>query len=171
MPHGRKVFELRNLKHVYSIAVTAGLVLMAAGSSAAQDQAPVASEAGPVTPPLAAGCENGAFAGALFVVPKAGGGTRSMEICNVGDRGDPAATARALSDAIDAERGKDKFYAHPKMPDLLVLRVTRARADVDPSLSVGERRKMLASINAQIDELESDISKSVAPRDNSGSHR
>lgn len=146
------------------IAALAALTLTAPASHAAQDRpdgASVKTAAVQLTTP---GCEGGAPEAKRFVVPKAYGGTRTMEICNGEGGRDPEGTARALSEAIDAARDNDKFYIHSRMPDLLVLRVTRARIEVDPSLTTGERMKRLTAINDEISELECQISESAQAR-------
>lgn len=152
------------MKLAYRMTALAGLTLTAAGLYAAPDRADRALVDGAVAQLSEPGCQSRAPEGKRFVVPKADGGTRTIEICNVEDRENLAATATALSEAIDAERGKDKFYVHAKMPDLLVLRVTRARTDVDPSLVASERMKKLKAINVEISKLENEISSSADAR-------
>jgi hypothetical protein len=145
-------------------AILAAVALTAAGSHSKQS-VPNESSVETAAAQLAmAACASGVGDSNRFVVPKAGGGTRTMEICGGGAKGDQAATARALSDAIDAARDDDKFYNHPRMPELLALRVLRARTDIDPSLKSDERMKRLSRLNDEISSLESDISKTTSAR-------
>jgi hypothetical protein len=99
-----------------------------------------------------------------FVVPTADGGARTMEICGGEDHHDPAGTARALSAAIDAAAEESRFYAHSRMPDLLGLRLARARTHVDESLPADEKQQRLAALDREIKSLESEIEKSISSR-------
>jgi hypothetical protein len=136
-----------------------GLILTAAGSQAAQGESDRPSVDAVAMRLVRPGCGNDSGEARKFVVSRAVGGTRSMELCDGGDARDPAATAKALSDAIDAE-GDPKFYADPRMPELLSLRLARSRTDMDPSLSSEERMKSRAALDAEIVALESAMAKS-----------
>ncbi|MEO7827956.1 MAG: hypothetical protein ABIR60_12530 [Allosphingosinicella sp.] len=97
-----------------------------------------------------------------FPARTANGGTRTMTLCNAGDSADAAAMAQALSTAIEVAH-KERFYADARMPELLSLRLSRARADVDPSLTGDARLRKLAGIDDAIGALEGALSKGAKP--------
>ncbi len=140
--------------------IVAGLALTAAGSQAAPERSdkPPAKAAAQRSPAI--GCGSGAPGSSRFVVTRPDGGTRAMQLCDGKDGEDLAATAQALSDAIDAEGEDAVFRAHARMPELLSLRLMRDRTHVDPSLTAADRRKNLAAMNDKIENLENEISNS-----------
>jgi hypothetical protein len=99
-------------------------------------------------------CNDNLHGTGQVVVERANGAKRAMEMCNSLVQGDISATATALSAAIDAEEGMSKFYADPRMPELLSLRLDRTRTEVDTASVVDVRIQRLAALNYKIDALE-----------------
>jgi hypothetical protein len=94
-----------------------------------------------------------------FVVERAGGGTRRMEICSTEPSGDLAATAQALSLAIDAAATQPfRVTSDPRTVDLVGLRLLRARTEVDPTMDTDARSRKLTEIDDSINALEDDLS-------------
>jgi hypothetical protein len=108
------------------------------------------------------GCDSGA-PGANPIVLE-GGEIRTVEFCNGVERGGLSETARALSAAMEAEAGKSKIYSHPRMPELLSLRLRRSQAEVDMSLSTDNQTQRLAALNHEIKTLESEIAQKAQVR-------
>lgn len=101
---------------------------------------------------LIRGCNANLHGTGQIVVERANGAKRTMEMCNSLVQGNIPATASSLSAAIDAGESMSKFYADPRMPELLSLRLDRARTEVDTA-SVA-RIQRLAALNQEIDALE-----------------
>jgi hypothetical protein len=109
-------------------------------------------------------CNNRAHGTEKVVVERSDGTERTFEMCDSLGQGDISATARALSTAIDAEAGMSKFYADARMPELLSLRLSRARTDVNTTLEADVRIQELAAIDFKIDALEHAMAKTGTTR-------
>jgi hypothetical protein len=94
-----------------------------------------------------------------FEVQRAGGGTRTIEICDARARGDLSATARALSGAIDAAPPASRLTSDPRTVDILGLRLTRARTEMNTRMDADSRNRKLTEIDDAIKRLEDEISK------------
>lgn len=80
------------------------------------------------------------------------------------DRDDLSGADAALGAAIQAEAGKSAIYSHPRMPELLSLRLMAARTEIDSSLPPRDRLHQLTRINRQIVSVESEISREARAR-------
>ncbi|MFL6843384.1 MAG: hypothetical protein ACJ8ER_00705 [Allosphingosinicella sp.] len=100
------------------------------------------------------GCDGEGSGAQRFEVERAGGGTRTIEICNVGGRGDMRATAQALSFALDDAASTPGITSDPRSIDLVIQRLMRARTEVDPTMDAKARTRKLGEIDATIRALE-----------------
>lgn len=143
------------------IAVGMALTLTA-GSLHAAGPEPIDVAASRTAAPFALlNCSNDAHGSKPFAGNRADGGMRTIEICSSNNQDEYSGFARALSAAMEAEAGKSAFYSHARMPELLSLRLSRARADVDTSTGADDRAQKLAKIELAIKALEDEISKTA----------
>jgi hypothetical protein len=155
-------FTTRARALTVAIAMTAALGLTAGSSLAAPKDRVAASVQGQSSAQPSIDCGSGGLTN-RFVIDRAGGGKRTIDICNAVDDGNLQDTARALSLAMDTDAARSPIVRHPLMPELLGLRLMRSRAEVEPALSADTRRGRIAEIDRKIKKLEREIS--IRPMD------
>jgi hypothetical protein len=146
-----------------AVVMTAALGLTAGSSLAAPKDRVAASVQAQASGRPSLDCGRGGLAN-RFVIERASGGIRTIDICNAADDGNLEGTARALSLAMDAGTARSAIVRHPLMPELLSLRLMRARAEVEPALSADTRRGRIAEIDREIKKLEHEISTTTSRR-------
>jgi bla regulator protein BlaR1 len=129
-----------------------GLVLTASGSGAAHGVPDPALAPSPSADPI--GCTESKS----FVVPRADGSRREMILC-----GDDASVtpdrARALAAGMDEAPDAPRLVSDSRTPELLSLRLRRARTEVDPSLAAGPRAEKVTALDQAIARVEEDMAK------------
>jgi hypothetical protein len=88
----------------------------------------------------------------------------AIQICGHPDQSELPVGGGALGIAMKAEAGNAAMYSHTRMPELLSLRLTAARAEVDSTLPAVDRLHMLTRINREIASLELEISQTALAR-------
>jgi hypothetical protein len=141
-------------------AVAGGPGMTADGLQAAPEHPAIAAVKVEVSSNLLLGCGLEGRGAQHFVVEPAGAGPRTIEICNNESDGDLAATARALSLALDVAAAQSfQITSDPRTLDLIDLRLMRARTDVDPTMDAHVRAHKLAEIDHSIAVLEDDLAR------------
>ncbi|HYJ83734.1 MAG TPA: hypothetical protein VEW26_12945 [Allosphingosinicella sp.] len=136
-------------------AMAGGLGMTASGLQAAPEQPAIAAPQIEVSPDRLPGCGLEGRGAQRFVVDRAGAGTRTMQICDTEPRGDPAATAQALSLAIDAAAAQPfRLTTDPATADIIGLRLRRDRTEMDSRKDPDTRTRELLEIDAAIKQLE-----------------
>jgi hypothetical protein len=145
---------------VIGAAVAGGVGMTASGLQAAPEHPAIAAVQVEVSFNRLVGCGLEGRSAQRFEVKRAGGGTRTMEICDAEPRGDLAATAQALSVAIDAAAAQPFILtSDPRTMDIIGLRLMRSRTEVDPTLDTDVRSRKLTEIDDSIKALEDDLSR------------
>ena len=147
------------IKRRFGVSAARGLAMigalgLTASSLQATPEPPADTRVRDHAPDLLRNCDGGERGTRRFDVERAGGGTRTVYICDAQDRGDLSATARALSAAIDAAPPPSGFTPDSRTLDLLSLRLTRARTEMNTRMDVDARNRRLAEIDDAIRGLE-----------------
>jgi hypothetical protein len=152
----------QSLRRFPILAAFLGLVLAFgpnAAEAAPQPAGPTLDEA--AGQPSFLYCEKDPRVGRRFVVERASGDKRVMVLCDAESDNGRHNTAQALSAAIDEEADDSSYYSHARMPELLDLRMAKARLYIDPSIAPEERFKASAALDVAIKSLEAQILNSI----------
>ena len=139
-------------------AAMVGALGMAAGGSHAATADPEVAAAAHASRDLR-NCDV-ARASKRVTVERPGRGVRIIEICDGENRGSLSATARGLSAAIDASPPPFRISSDLRTAELVGLRLTRARIEMDPRIEGNARSRKLAEIDGAIRTLDDEISAS-----------
>lgn len=140
-------------------AMVGALGVTASGLKATPEHPAEAAVQDDVSHDLLRGCGADGRSAKHFEVERVRGGTRTIDFCNAADRGDLRAAARALSVAIDAAPPRSKITSDPRVLDILSLRLTRARTEMDIRMDLDARNRKLTEIDDAVKRLEDETSR------------
>lgn len=160
MPSTKLRFRVSAARGFAAAGIMAGALGLTAGGLQATPESPADRGMTDFAPrDMLGSCGAGERGLKRFELERAGGGTHTIDICDKQERRDLSATARALSVAIDAAPPPSRLTSDPRTLDILNLRLTRARTEMNYRLDVDVRERKLTEIDNAIKKLEDEVSE------------